>query len=66
MENNTYHITWFESPDEYHSKGENFPAMNARVAIAMYEEKYPNTLFLSCVSIEVMDVKNRQAKSNMG
>lgn len=56
-----YHITWFEAADDFRSKGENFDAENPQGAIAKWEEKYPTCIFLSCVSMEVL---NRRGISN--
>lgn len=62
----TYHITWFDSIDEYHSKGENFEEDTPVMAMHAFKFKYPNAIFLSCVSIEVLSVKNRANKQDMG
>lgn len=52
---NTYHITWFETEDSFRSKGENYAAIDAGTAIGMWEESHPGTIFLSCVSMEVLN-----------
>jgi hypothetical protein len=52
---NTYHITWFENIDDYRSKGENYDAVNPRAAIYLFEENHPGCVFLSCVSMEVLN-----------
>lgn len=52
-----YHITWFETADDYRSKGENFEAINETFAIMLFKHKYPNVIFLSCVSMEVLNRK---------
>lgn len=61
----TYHITWFDSIDDYHSKGENFKGINPEAAIGKFMKLYPSAIFLSCVSIEVLSVKSR-AEQTMG
>ena len=62
----TYHITWFDSLEEYHSRGENFKAANEFDALTDFRVKYPNALFISCVSAQVLDLKNRASKPSMG
>lgn len=52
---NIYHITWFETIDDFRSKGENFNGDHPADAIAEWGLKYPNTIFLSCVSMEVLN-----------
>lgn len=52
---NTYHITWFETADDFRSKGENFDGETPCNAIADFKVKYPNAIFLSCVSMEVLN-----------
>lgn len=51
----TYHITWFETSDDFRSKGENFDGVNVITAIAAFEYKHPDVIFLSCVSMEVLN-----------
>ena len=52
---NIYHITWFETIDDFRSKGENFEAHSPSSAIQIFENKYPGCIFLSCVSMEVLN-----------
>lgn len=61
----TYHITWFDSLEEYHSRRENFKAANEFDALTNFRAKYPDAFFLSCVSTEVLDLKNRASKASM-
>ena len=51
----TYHITWFETEDDFRSKGENFEGVSEIDAIAGFKKKYPTVIFLSCVSMEVLN-----------
>ena len=53
----TYHITWFETSNDYRSKGENFEARTPMGAINAFHIKYPKAIFLSCVSMEVLNRK---------
>lgn len=52
---NTYHITWFETSEDFRSKGENYTAIGPATAIEMFEESHPGCIFLSCVSMEVLN-----------
>lgn len=50
-----YHITWFETPEDFRSKGENFEAIHETYALMIFRKKYPTVIFLSCVSMEVLN-----------
>ena len=56
MEGNTkesFHILWKDSLEDLYSKGELFTGVDAIEAIQAYKNKYPNTHFLGCFSLNI-------------
>jgi predicted secreted hydrolase len=49
-----FHISFYEQEDDFFSKGENFESDGPVWAIQQWELKYPNAIFISCVSAEAI------------
>jgi hypothetical protein len=52
-----FHITWFDNIEDHYSKGETFEGIDPLEALDKFKDKYPNAIFLSCVSAEVLNLK---------
>lgn len=61
-----FHITWFDNLQDYHSKGETFDSYSVSSAISQFETKYPDGIFLSCVSMEVLNLKKGMQPVSQG
>lgn len=54
-----YHISYFEKEGDFFSKGENFESHGPTWAVTQFANKYPDAIFISCVSLDCI-------KSNYG
>ncbi len=45
----TYHITYFESKENYYSKGVNIEAKSPKKALKLFKKTYPKVIFFSMI-----------------